>query len=68
MRVFVAGATGVLGRRAVAQLVAAGHQVTGVARSPEKEALLDALGVRPSASTCSMRMPSEPQWRDTTRW
>ena len=46
MRVFVAGATGVLGRRAVAQLVAAGHQVTGVARSPEKEALLEALGVR----------------------
>jgi nucleoside-diphosphate-sugar epimerase len=47
MRVFVAGATGVLGRRAVTQLVAAGHQVTGVARSPEKEALLEALGVRP---------------------
>ena len=29
MRVFVAGATGVLGRRAVAALVAAGHEVTG---------------------------------------
>jgi nucleoside-diphosphate-sugar epimerase len=47
MRVFVAGATGVLGRRAVAQLIAAGHQVTGVARSPEKDALLTALGARP---------------------
>ncbi len=47
MRVFVAGATGVLGRRAVTQLEAAGHQVTGVARSPEKEALLEALGARP---------------------
>jgi len=44
MRVFVAGATGVVGRRAVARLVAAGHQVTGVARSPEKAALLASLG------------------------
>jgi len=49
MRVFVAGATGVLGRRAVARLVAAGHQVTGVARSPEKAALLESLGARPVA-------------------
>lgn len=47
MRVFVAGATGVLGRRAVARLVAAGHQVTGVARTPEKDALLESLGARP---------------------
>ena len=47
MRVFVAGATGVLGRRVVARLVAAGHQVTGVARSPEKDALLATLGARP---------------------
>ena len=47
MRVFVAGATGVLGRRAVARLVAAGHEVTGVSRSPEKDALLESLGARP---------------------
>ena len=47
MRVFVAGATGVLGRRVVARLVAAGHEVTGVARSPEKDALLESLGARP---------------------
>ncbi|HEV7524378.1 MAG TPA: NAD(P)-dependent oxidoreductase [Acidimicrobiia bacterium] len=47
MRVFVAGATGVLGRRAVDRLVAAGHEVTGVSRSVEKDAQLDALGARP---------------------
>jgi nucleoside-diphosphate-sugar epimerase len=47
MRVFVAGATGVAGRRAVSRLVAAGHEVTGVSRSPEKDALLDASGARP---------------------
>jgi nucleoside-diphosphate-sugar epimerase len=47
MKVFVAGATGVIGRRAVGRLVAAGHEVTGVSRSPEKDALLDSLGAQP---------------------
>ena len=46
-RVFVAGATGVLGRRAVRDLVAAGHEVTGIARSDEKAALLQSLGATP---------------------
>ena len=36
MRVFVAGATGVLGRESVPQLLAAGHEVFGLARTPEK--------------------------------
>jgi nucleoside-diphosphate-sugar epimerase len=47
MKVFVAGATGVLGRRAVAQLVDAGHDVTGVTRTPEKAALVKSLGATP---------------------
>ncbi len=47
MKVFVAGATGVLGRRAVPLLVQAGHEVTGVARSEEKAALLRRLGAQP---------------------
>jgi len=47
MRVFVAGATGVLGRRAVAALVGAGHDVTGVVRSPVKADLVRALGATP---------------------
>ena len=47
MRVFVAGATGVLGRRVVARLVGAGHDVTGVSRSTEKDAMLASLGARP---------------------
>lgn len=46
-RVFVAGATGVLGWRAVRALVAAGHDVTGIARSDEKAALLRSLGATP---------------------
>jgi nucleoside-diphosphate-sugar epimerase len=47
MKVFVAGATGVLGKRAVRELVAAGHQVTGVARGEEKAAFLGSLGATP---------------------
>lgn len=35
MRVFVAGASGVLGRRVVPALVAAGHEVTANVRNPE---------------------------------
>ena len=47
MRVFVAGATGVLGRRAIPALVAAGHVVTAVVRSPAKAALARSLGATP---------------------
>src|SRR5688572_2210384 len=44
MKIFVAGATGVLGRRVVAQFVAAGAEVTGIARTPEKAATLRDIG------------------------
>jgi nucleoside-diphosphate-sugar epimerase len=44
MRVFVAGGTGVLGRRLVPQLVARGHQVTATTTSPAKLDLLEQLG------------------------
>jgi nucleoside-diphosphate-sugar epimerase len=44
MRVFVAGGSGVLGRRLVPQLVARGHQVTATATSPGKLSLLEQLG------------------------
>ena len=47
MRVFVAGATGVLGTAAVRRLVAGGHEVTGTARSPERGRLLAATGAIP---------------------
>lgn len=47
MKVFVAGATGVLGRRTVARLVASGVEVTGVSRGPEQTRALLADGVRP---------------------
>jgi nucleoside-diphosphate-sugar epimerase len=48
MKVFVAGATGVIGWRAVRDLVAAGHEVTGLARSDEKAEQLVRLGATPA--------------------
>lgn len=44
LRVFVAGASGVLGRRVVPALVAAGHTVTANVRDPEASARAVAVG------------------------
>jgi nucleoside-diphosphate-sugar epimerase len=44
--VFVAGATGVVGIRTVGLLVAAGHEVTGLARSAVRAGLLAGQGAR----------------------
>jgi nucleoside-diphosphate-sugar epimerase len=47
MKVFVAGATGVLGRELVPRLVARGHEVVGMTRSASKQDLVGSLGARP---------------------
>ena len=47
MKIFVAGATGVLGRPTVQALVTAGHEVRGAARGEDKAALLRSLGADP---------------------
>ena len=47
MKVFVAGATGVLGRQLVPQLVTKGHEVVGMTRSESKQDLVRSLGARP---------------------
>jgi nucleoside-diphosphate-sugar epimerase len=44
VRVFVAGGTGVIGRRLLPQLVARGHQVTATTTSPAKLGVLEQLG------------------------
>jgi len=49
MRVFVAGATGVIGTRAVPLLIAAGHEVMALGRSPEKRRQLERAGAQPVA-------------------
>jgi 2-alkyl-3-oxoalkanoate reductase len=48
MRVFVAGATGAVGRRLIPQLVDAGHRVTATSRSGAKARALRALGAQPA--------------------
>lgn len=47
MRIFIAGASGAVGRPLVRQLAAAGHEVTGMTRTPEKAAGLRELGAEP---------------------
>lgn len=47
MKVFVTGATGVIGRPTVAKLLAAGHEVRGVARSEDNAIALKEAGAEP---------------------
>jgi nucleoside-diphosphate-sugar epimerase len=47
MRIFIAGATGAVGQPLVRRLVAEGHEVSGMTRSPDKAALLSRLGAEP---------------------
>jgi nucleoside-diphosphate-sugar epimerase len=47
MKVFVAGATGSIGRELVPRLVEAGHEVHGMTRTESKRAILQELGAVP---------------------
>ena len=47
MKIFVAGATGAIGKQLVPRLVTADHDVYGMTRSESKQALLDELGAVP---------------------
>jgi 2-alkyl-3-oxoalkanoate reductase len=47
MKIFLAGATGALGRALVPQLVAQGHEVVGMTRSASKQDLVRSMGARP---------------------
>lgn len=47
VRVLVIGSTGVLGREAVPRLLAAGHRVTGLARTAERAVAVRRLGIEP---------------------
>jgi hypothetical protein len=50
MRVFVAGATGAIGRQLVPRLVEAGHEVHGMTRSESKQATTRASPISPPLS------------------
>lgn len=48
MRIFVAGATGAIGRPLIAQLRGLGHDVVALTRSPERVRTLTEQGVEPA--------------------
>ncbi|MBA2794741.1 MAG: NAD(P)H-binding protein, partial [Thermoleophilaceae bacterium] len=52
MKVFVAGASGAIGRRLVPKLVEAGHEVTGMTRSEASAARIQEAGAR--AAVCDV--------------
>src|SRR4051812_15172017 len=57
----ITGSTGVIGRRAVRELLAAGHRVTGVTRSARGRELLERLGARGvEADVFSRASPASP--------
>jgi nucleoside-diphosphate-sugar epimerase len=47
MKIFLAGASGAIGRRLTPMLIAAGHDVTGMTRTPETAHQLEAAAVHP---------------------
>ncbi|HEX5782226.1 MAG TPA: NAD(P)-dependent oxidoreductase [Solirubrobacteraceae bacterium] len=47
MRIFLAGATGALGRQLLPRLVERGHEVAGMTRSESKQGLVRELGAQP---------------------
>jgi nucleoside-diphosphate-sugar epimerase len=55
IRIFVAGATGTVGRRVVPQLVEGGHEVTAVGRTAEKRQALERVGTRTVATDRKLR-------------
>jgi nucleoside-diphosphate-sugar epimerase len=58
MRVFVAGASGVIGTRLVPQLIDRGHEVLGTFNSPGNAERVRALGVEPIA----LDLLDPPRW------
>jgi 2-alkyl-3-oxoalkanoate reductase len=48
VKIFFSGATGVIGRRAVPQLLALGHDITAMARSPAKADAISKVGASPA--------------------
>ena len=60
MDIFLTGATGVIGRRVVPLLVAAGHRVSAMVHAPEKAVALTKAGARPMrarSNPCAGRSP-----------
>ena len=57
MKIFLAGATGALGRQLVPRLVERGHEVTGITRSESKRRLVE----EPASRTATLSSTSGPE-------
>jgi nucleoside-diphosphate-sugar epimerase len=55
MRIFVTGASGNIGSATVSELISAGHEVVGLARSEASAAVITALGATPLAGSLGDR-------------
>lgn len=64
MRIFLAGASGVIGQRLIPRLIQAGHVVGGLTRSPSKTELLSHLGAEPIVCDVFDREALIPTVRD----
>ena len=62
-RVFLAGATGVIGRRLIPLLVAGGHHVTAMTRRPDRAGALRGLGAEPWSPTSTTARRWARRWR-----
>src|SRR5918911_3669080 len=49
MRIFIVGATGVIGSRIVLRLRSLGHEVTALSRSEANRAAIEGMGARPAS-------------------
>jgi nucleoside-diphosphate-sugar epimerase len=66
MKVFVAGASGAIGRRLVPMLVEAGHSVVAMTRTPEKADAIRASGAQPAVADALDRAAVVAALRDTS--
>jgi 2-alkyl-3-oxoalkanoate reductase len=67
MKIFLAGATGVVGQALVPLLTSQGHTVTGTTRSPAKLEMLRALGAEPVVTACAPPWPTPAPTPSSTR-
>ncbi len=63
MKIFVAGATGAIGKQLVPMLVEQGHEVTGMTRSPAKQELVRQMGARTVLADALDPEASHRRWR-----
>ena len=59
MKIFVAGGTGAIGRPLLAELLAKGHDVVALTRSPEKSQALLQQGIEPAVADVLILMRSK---------